>query len=50
MERPYLIYRNGLLFTKTLTNAKAVKIAQQLQSQGFKASVVREFNAATKGA
>jgi hypothetical protein len=39
ITRSYLVYRNGLLFTRTLTLSKANVIVRQLRTDGFKASV-----------
>jgi hypothetical protein len=43
MTRPYLVFRNDLLYTRVLTFAKARKIALSLQAQGFRASYAEEI-------
>jgi hypothetical protein len=43
ITRSYLVYRNGLLFTRTLTLAKANLIVKQLRTDGFKSSIAEEL-------
>jgi hypothetical protein len=43
MNRPYLIYRNGALYTRTLTQIKARRLVEELRQAGFKASYAEEI-------
>jgi hypothetical protein len=38
MTRPYLVYRNGALYTRVLTQIKARRLVEELRQAGFKAS------------
>lgn len=42
MNRPYLVFRNGLLYRRRQTLAFAVKDMLELRSRGFTASVAEE--------
>lgn len=44
MNRPYLIYRNGILYRRRLTLEFAVKDMKKLRAEGFTASVAEERN------
>lgn len=39
IQRNYAVYRNGILYTRTLTMAKAVEFVKTLRQQGFAAEI-----------
>lgn len=38
MNKAYLVYRNGVLYTRTVTLKKAIRISGELTALGFKAT------------
>lgn len=43
MNRPYLVFRNGMLYRRRMTMGMAVKDMRELQKLGFVASVAEDL-------
>lgn len=44
MKKPYLVYRNGLLYRRRMTLAFVLKDMRELEAQGFKGSYAYDLN------